>query len=159
MNLKKKRKISYVRVLKAVMKVYVFAISQLLIRLLVLLVAIITTPRKIRRKMFRFFTARASRCLPKLRHNVVAFTNAARWELEPIGKYSSTIVGRIVRQQSMQSVLLFASASLPTVHLLVLVPANPIERPIVIFNQAKRGCKNVNYLRASFPMNVLLERI
>lgn len=65
---------------------------------------------------------RAARRQPELGRDVVALADAARRELEPVGEDAAALVARVVCQQSMQSVLLFATAPVPAEHLLVLVP-------------------------------------
>lgn len=64
---------------------------------------------------------RAARRQPELGRYVVAFADAARRELEPVGENAAALVPRVVRQQSVQPILLLAPAPVPTEHLLVLV--------------------------------------
>lgn len=67
----------------------------------------------------RAWTARRD---PEIVGQIVAAAHTTRRELEPVGEYAATVVGRIVREQSVQPVLLFAPAALPAEHLLVLEP-------------------------------------
>lgn len=59
----------------------------------------------------------------------------------------------------MQSVLLFASAALSTVHLFVLVPARESGHYLSLWENEIKCIAGILRLRASFPVNVLLERI
>jgi len=60
---------------------------------------------------------------PQVVGQIVATAHAARREPEPIGEYSAAVVGRVVGEQPVQAVLLFAPAALAAEHLLVLEPA------------------------------------
>jgi len=60
---------------------------------------------------------------PQVVGQIVATAHAARREPEPVGEYSAAVVGRVVCEQPVQAVLLFAPAALAAEHLLVLEPA------------------------------------
>lgn len=65
---------------------------------------------------------RRSRCQPDIAGKVVAPANAARWETEPIAKYASAVVGWVVSEQPVQTILLLASATRTAKHLLIFEP-------------------------------------
>lgn len=86
---------------------------------------VVPADREIWWEILRLFIApRTARRLPEVVRYIVALAHAARRELEPVRENASAVVGRIVGQQTMQSVLLFASAAVSTVHLFVFVSAN-----------------------------------
>lgn len=60
---------------------------------------------------------------PQVVGQIVATAHTARREPEPVGEYSTAVVGRVVGEQPVQAVLLFAPAALAAEHLLVLEPA------------------------------------
>lgn len=66
--------------------------------------------------------ARTARRDPEIVGQIVAAAHTTRRELEPVREYAATVVGRIIREQSMQPVLLFAPAALSAEHLLVFEP-------------------------------------
>lgn len=67
------------------------------------------------------FLSGTARSNSVVKWNVVALTDAARWEPEPIREDTSAFVHWIVGKESMEPVLLLAFTSIATVHLLVLV--------------------------------------
>ena len=63
----------------------------------------------------------------ELHRQVVATTDAATREFEPVAEDASAFVVRVVGQQPVQPVLLLAPATVPAVHLLALMPAQRSE--------------------------------
>lgn len=57
--------------------------------------------------VLRVENSRRSRA--KLKRYVVALADAASWEFEPVGEYASAFVPRVVREQTMKTILLLAS--------------------------------------------------
>lgn len=57
--------------------------------------------------VLRVKNSRRSRA--KLERYVIAFTDAASWEFEPVGEYASAFVARVVREEAMETKLLLAS--------------------------------------------------
>lgn len=68
------------------------------------------------------FCARTTRRDPEVVRQIITTAHATRREFEPVREYTTAVVGRIVSEQPVQTVLLFTPASLATEHLLVLVP-------------------------------------
>lgn len=64
---------------------------------------------------------------PKVVGQIVTTAHATRREFEPVREYAAAVVGWIVGEQPVQSVLLFATASLTAEHLLVLEPVRHMQ--------------------------------
>lgn len=75
---------------------------------------------------------------PQVVWQVVATAHATRREFEPIRENAATVVGRVVGEQPVQTVLLLAPAALAAEHLLVLEPALQHTRVIMQTGPEKR---------------------
>jgi len=111
-------------------------------------------------------------CDPEIVGQIVATAHATRREFEPVREYTAAVVGRVVGEQSVQPVLLFAPTALAAEHLLVLEPGqngdncnyirtNNADGQTGDFPESSSGItgRNRSHSRASFPVDVLLERI
>lgn len=90
---------------------------------------------------------------------IVTSTYTTTREFKPVTKNASTPVKRIIRQQSVKSILLFASATLSAIHLFVLVAA--IEQKNLITQICWFESKNIfisKILTCIFPNGHTVQR-